>query len=179
MNDFNKITSPKELNLLISFVDLTNFNRVCSKKSDLDVYNMLSDFYLLSGDIIENGGGKIVKFIGDSALLVFSENKVDQGVKALIELKKKVDVKFQKEESPCRLIVKAHFGSAVCGKLGTKNNMSFDIIGSNVNTAALMKSYGLAITPQVFRKLTEETRKIFKKHTPAIRYIPVEESHKD
>jgi hypothetical protein len=63
--------------------------------------------------------------------------------------------------------------------LGTKNDKHYDVIGNNVNITASLKSNGFAITVQTFRKLNKETRKLFKKHTPPIIYIPVEEKHKD
>jgi hypothetical protein len=37
----------------------------------------------------------------------------------------------------------------------------------------------MALSPQAFRKLEPETRKLFKKHTPPVTYIPVEERHRD
>jgi hypothetical protein len=33
------------------------------------------------------------------------------------------------------------------------------------------------MTPEVFRKLAPETRKPFKKHTPAIRYLALADPH--
>jgi class 3 adenylate cyclase len=80
---------------------------------------------------------------------------------------------------PCRHRIKAHFGAAVCGPIGTKTEKRFDVYGQSVNTAATLKSNGMAISPQVFRKLDPETRKLFKKHTLPVTYIPVEESHRD
>jgi hypothetical protein len=43
----------------------------------------------------------------------------------------------------------------------------------------LLKTQGFAITPEVFRKLTPETRKLFKKHTPPVTYIPIGHPHRD
>jgi hypothetical protein len=52
-------------------------------------------------------------------------------------------------------------------------------VTGTVNIAATLKSNDLAITPQLFRRLNPDTRKLFKKHTPPITYIPVNESHQD
>jgi len=54
----------------------------------------------------------------------------------------------------------------------------FDVFGHAVNIAALLTSDGLALTPQVFRRLTPQTRRHFKKHTPPISYISVEDRHR-
>jgi len=46
----------------------------------------------------------------------------------------------------------------------------FDVFGHAVNIAALLTSDGLALTPQTCRH--------FKKHTPPISYISVEDRHR-
>ena len=63
--------------------------------------------------------------------------------------------------------------------MGTRDERRSDLFGNTVNTAALTKSNGMAITPQVFRKLDKETRALLKKHTPAVTYIGVGERHRD
>jgi hypothetical protein len=47
-----------------------------------------------------------------------------------------------------------------------------------VNTAALLKSDGFAMTPELFRELDANTQKLFKKHTPHITDIPLGERDK-
>jgi len=140
---------------------------------------LLSDHFEMCGELIEKSGGRITKFIGDAGLVVFPEDKVNEGITALIECRKKADNWFIKKGLPLRMMVKAHFGPVFCGKLGTKTNKILDIIGETVNTTARLKTSGFAVTPQVFRKLDKENRKYFKKHTPPVMYIPVGESHRD
>jgi len=52
----------------------------------------------------------------------------------------------------CRHTIKAHFGQVCCGAIGTRDDKRFDVFGPAVNTAALLPSTGLALTPQVFRR---------------------------
>ncbi len=82
-------------------------------------------------------------------------------------------------DTPCRHIIKAHVGPVYCGQVGTRMEKHFDVFGETVMTAALLPSHGLAITPQLFRQMGPSTRKLFKKHTPPVTYIPVEERHQD
>lgn len=179
MTNFSNLKFPVELDLLISFIDLTNFAKTSMKRTDLETFNYISQIDEIIGDEIENAGGKVLKFIGDSALIVFPQEYVNEGILALYNLKKKID-KFNKEKGlDSQLIVKCHFGKAIIGLLGTKSDKRLDIMGSEVNTAAMLKSNGFAMTAETFRKLNAETRKLFKKHTPPITYIPVEEHHKD
>ncbi len=172
-------TGVQQMDLLVAFFDLTLFARFSQSRSDREVVDLLSDYYEFVGDVIEGSGGKVVKFIGDAGLVVFPEADVNRGVLALKELKDAGDSWLEDRNAPCRHIVKAHFGPVCCAQVGTRTEKRFDVFGNTVNTAAVLKSGGFAITPQVFRKLAPDTRKLFKKHTPPITYIPVEESHKD
>jgi hypothetical protein len=65
------------------------------------------------------------------------------------------------------------------GPLGTRDDKKTDVLGSTVNTLFLLKVSGFALTPEAFRKLTPETRKLFKKHTPPVFYIPTTQLHRD
>lgn len=179
MTTLNDIDTPQEMNLLVAFFDLTTAAHFARNHSAQELFDTLSDYYEFVGDIIENSGGKVIKFIGDAALIVYPETHVNEGVLALKTLKDQGDVWLADRNIPSRNIVKAHFGPVVCGPMGTRTDKRFDVMGETVNIAALLKSNGLAMTPQVFRKLDPATRKLFKKHTPPITYIPVTESHKD
>ncbi len=171
MIDFNSIESPFEADFLISFFDLTNFVKISDSLNALELFNLLSQFYELSGAIIENSGGRIIKFIGDAGLAIFLEEYADEGIRSLIFLQKETERFFAARGLQSRLIVKAHFGRAACGPLGAGSSKRIDIIGSSVNTAATLVSKNFAISPQAFRKLSAETRKIFAKFTPPVTYI--------
>lgn len=138
---------------------------------------MLQQYYTIVGDRIENAGGKVVKFMGDSALLFFSADRVDEGVEALIALQEEGDAWLHDRGFASRQIIKAHFGSLCCGLIGTRTEKRFDVFGQTVCIAATMRSDGLALSAQAFRKLSPATRKAFKKHTPPVTYIPIGQRH--
>ncbi len=171
MTGFNSFKSMVEADLLISFFDLTNFVKISGERTSPELFGLLSEFYELAGDIIEAAGGKVIKFIGDAGLAIFPEAMADNGVLALMELKMRSEAFFASRKVNTRLIVKIHFGSAACGPLGVSGDKRLDVIGESVNTAATLASKGFAISPQAFRKLSAETRKRFRKHTPPIVYI--------
>jgi len=178
MDAHNDSRAPQSANFLVAFFDLTGFSRFAQGRSDQEVFAVLSEYYELVGDIVEGAGGRVVKFMGDAGLIVFPEEKVEDGVLALRELQRRGDRWLIDRDSPCRHVIKIHFGEVVCGEVGTREEKRFDLFGRGVNTAALLKSNGFAMTSQTFRKLAPNTRKLFKKHTPPITYIPVEEPHK-
>ncbi len=179
MINSNSIISPIKTNLLVAFADITNFAKYSKKIDSLELFNFINEFAEITGEIIENAGGKVIKFIGDCALVIFPENKVSRGIEALEYYKEKVDSWLKKKGLTSNLIIKAHFGEVTYGPLGLRDNKYFDVMGETVNIAASIQSNGLAITPQVFRKLDKNTRTLFKKHTPPITYIDIREKHKD
>ena len=179
MTDLNKITRPEDHEALIAFCDLTRFAKLSAAMTSRQVFDLISDFCDWTGDIVTAGGGNVIKFIGDEALIVFPDDKVDAGVRSLLELKKVTEKRMSGKDFPSKLIVKCHFGKVTFGLLGTRENKSLDVMGEQVNYAALLQSRGFAMSPEVFRKLKPDTRKLFKKHTPPVRYIPVEEAHRD
>ena len=163
--------------LLVAFVDLTNFARVSHNKTCTEVFDLCAGFFEGLGKIITEAGGTVVKPIGDAALITFPKNKVDAGVLALLQSKLEVDQMMQAADLPCRLIVKAHFGEVATGTIVAGSSKWHEVYGETVNIAATLESKGFAISPQLFRCLGTESRRLFKKHTPPMTYIPLSERH--
>ena len=128
---------------------------------------------------MEEAGGKVVKFMGDAGLLIYLVAAAERAVVRLRRLQVVGDACLADHDTPCRHIIKAHVGQVYCGQVGTRAEKHFDVFGEIVNTAALLPSHGLAITPSLFRQLGPSTRKLFKKHIRRSKYIPVEERHQD
>ena len=178
MIDLDSISTPTELDVLVAFTDLTLFSRYANTCSARELFDTVSAYYEVIGGIVSDAGGKVVKFIGDEALVVFPDGDVDRGVDALLAIKETGDAWLTQREMPCRHYIRAHYGPVVCGPVGTRSEKRFDLFGETVNIAATLSSRGFAMTPQVFRKLQKEKRRLFKKHTPPITYIPLGESHR-
>ena len=172
------VVSPiQETDLLVAFADLTQFARFSRGISDIELFRTMNDYFELVGVIVAEGGGTVIKFIGDAGLFVFPHEGVDAGVRALHRLQTEGDAWLETRGLPCRHQIKAHFGPVVLGPIGARGTKRLDVYGQTVNTAALLKGQGLSITSQVFRKLAPATRKRFKKHTPPVTYIPVQQRH--
>ena len=169
----------KTINGLVACSDLAGYARSTAKKSDEEIFQLLSDYYKWIGDVIAPVSGQVIKFMGDAVLMLFPETAVDAGVRAMLALQSDGDRFLSERGVPCRHHVRAHFGSVCLGPIGTRDEKRPDILGSTVNTLFLLKTAGFAITPEAFRKLNPETRRLFKKHTPPIFYIPMEQSHRE
>jgi adenylate cyclase len=164
-----------EVPLLVAFVDLTRFGVQSQRVRDSELAETLDAYYERVAVTVEAVGGRVVKYIGDGALVVFGEDTVDRGVQALLELKEAVDALMDARGWECRLVVKAHFGQAVAGPFGAASDKRFDVIGKAVSTAAMLDSTGVTLSVEAFRKLGPALRRRFKKHTASITYIRQED----
>jgi adenylate cyclase len=164
--------------LLIVFVDLTRFTAQTRRTGDADLAEVIDGYYERVAAAISGAGGRMVKFIGDGGLAVFPEAAVDAGVTALLALKDQIDAWMASLGWDCRLEARAHFGTVVAGDYGGAGDKRFDVIGSEVNTAAMLDHAGLALSVAAFRKLSPELRTRFKKHTAPVTYIRTEDPHR-
>jgi adenylate cyclase len=171
MDDLKNLAGPVETELLVAFSDLTLFSRTVQTMSERDLFETMADYFAFVGDHVGASGGILVKCIGDAALIVFPKERVEAGVKALVSLKAEGDRRLADQGLPCRHVIKAHFGPVTCGQVGARGDERFDLYGKTVNTAAMLRSPGLAITDAVYAQLGAETREIFEKHAPPAMWV--------
>jgi class 3 adenylate cyclase len=164
-----------EVPLLIAFADLTRFFVQSQRVTDAELADTLDAFYERVGAVVHKGGGRVVKFMGDAALIVFPEEGVDAGVETLLRLKEEIDDLMDDRGWDCRLLVKAHFGTAVAGPFGGIGAKGYDVLGKAVNTTATLEATGVTLSVSAFRKLGPDLRRRFRKHTPPITYIRTED----
>ncbi len=157
--------------LLVVFLDLTRFAAESARLGDAETAAMMDAYYHRVADDVQAAGGTVVKFIGDATLAVFGEDDVDAGVRLLLDLKPAIDAFMAERGWECRLTAKAHFGEVIAGYFGPPNHNRFDVIGREVNTAAVLPSTGVTLSAEAFRKLSPALRQEFKKHTAPVTYI--------
>jgi adenylate cyclase len=165
----------QESPFLIAFVDLTRYMAQSQRVGDAELADTIDEYYRQVSATVEKAGGRVVKFIGDAALVIFREDGVDRGVQALLDLKDSVDRLMDARGWECRLTVKAHFGTAVAGAFGPSGGQRFDVIGKAVNVAASLDGSGVTLSVTAFHKLGPDLRRRFKKHTPPISYVRIED----
>jgi class 3 adenylate cyclase len=170
-------TQFRETTLLVAFADLTTYTATARRLRSQDLAAFVQCHYERSTSLIEGAGGRVVKFIGDAALISFPGDLAETGILTLLEYKRRTDRWLEAIGYPGQLVVKAHVGTVIAGTYGTGPNARFDIIGADVNLTATMESRGFALSAQAFRALGPEGRRHFKKHTPPISYIPLEQAH--
>jgi class 3 adenylate cyclase len=162
----------RETDCLVAFYDITGFMTYAKGRSPAEVLALCAGYFELTGAILEDAGGRLIKTLGDEGLCVFED--ADIGVAALRQVQHVGDDWLRDQGWSGRAVVKAHWGTVAFGFVGAPGGKRLDVYGDTVNTAAVLNARepGFAMTPQVFRQLSADGRKAFKKHTPPVTYIP-------
>ena len=91
LTNLSKIETRK---LLVGVLDIENFVQLAkSFKSNRaeNLFALLDELAQITSQKVEHAGGVVIKYIGDSSLIVFSEEDVDFAVKALYDLKAELE----------------------------------------------------------------------------------------
>jgi class 3 adenylate cyclase len=178
MTRLEDIRTPTETELLVAFTGIAGFNlRFVQPGEDQAVFDAMQSYFAWSGGLIQRLGGTVIKCMGDAMLLCFPAESAGPGVMALRELKSAGDAWLAERKIPCQHQIKAHLGPVIVGPIGAPGQERLDLCGKTVNICARLESGPLVLTPQVFRALDAGTRSHFKKHTPPVTYIRVEDRH--
>jgi class 3 adenylate cyclase len=174
MDPFESITRPQKADLLICFCDIEGFSAIARAKPDpLELFALLDGFAREMQSALAGSAGRIVKLIGDSALIVFPADAADAGMQILLELKPRLERYLAPQGTKARVLFQVHVGEVAVGPLG--GDGALDVIGDSVNVAARLgrgEHRGVfVISPQAFRRLRPATRKLFHKHTPPVVYV--------
>ena len=164
--DFPEYDGEPELTkLLVSFYDIDKFIELAKKVQGKDLFLLLNELSEIASESIENAGGHIVKFIGDSALIVFPETNVNGGIRTLMTLKGQLESHLKKSGLGNTISFSASYGTVVVGYMGKSPFRYLDIIGDAVQLAFCINgkpAKGLfSITEAVLCELDQETRTMF------------------
>lgn len=147
--------------LLIVFIDLSRFSKESLQREDERVAETIDAYYHLVARDIAGAGGRIVKFIGDAALIVFAEADADAGVRALIRVKSAVEAMLAAQGWNSRLGAKVHVGSAIAGEFGPPSDARYDVIGRAVNETAMMPTADrIVLSDAALRRVSADTRRL-------------------
>jgi class 3 adenylate cyclase len=147
------MNQPQECTLIVAMVDIAGFAKACEGKPDMDIFRMLNKFYYIVGKVVGNAGGAVLKFMGDSALMVFTEEKAKPAVTSLRELKILTQPIWTEFDPTCRVRTKAEVCTVVCGPMGMEKRM--DIIGNSLNRFFAASWDGTELSREL-RRLVEE-----------------------
>ena len=154
----------------VAFFDLSRIREWASSEQDAVVASYFQKFYELAAEHLQPAGGRIVKFMGDAGLAVFTTDVAEEVILALCAFAREARERARDFGLDAYLNVNIHVGPVLSGKFGPPGEERFDVIGKTVNIAARLGRRGVTLSPQAFRCLGSEARARFEKITPPITY---------
>jgi class 3 adenylate cyclase len=136
-------TARKPTRLVIAFTDFSDFKHLTGRVSDAEIADTMDDYYRLVASVVEKARGRVVKFIGDAALLVFPGDKPDAALQSIVTLRTESDRFMIDRDWPCRFSAKVHIGDVIAGDFGPKGSKRYDIMGREVNATAMLTGDGI------------------------------------
>lgn len=125
------MAQPTEKTMILALTDIAGFNKVCSTKSDSDVFRLLDRFYCDVDHAVREVGGRIVKTMGDAVFIVFPAENPKRAIASITALKGNSKAVLEACDPHCRVRIHAHVGSVAAGSMGIDNY--YDVIGAAVN----------------------------------------------
>lgn len=175
MSYWTDLRTPAELELIVGFYDLVGYTRFSERTEPLPLLNLVTGYHSLVGKLIQDAGGVYIKAIGDAGLFVFKDDQADQAIECSEAMLDEGDTWLSENGYTNDARLGLHLGPVAVGYIGAPGEERLDIIGKTVNIGARLVTHRITVTPAVFRKLSPEFRKRFKKHTPPISYIGIDE----
>jgi class 3 adenylate cyclase len=167
-------TAREHRELVIAFLDLTGFAAQSRRVTDDVIADTLDDLYERIWRAIESAGGRTIKFIGDAALVVFPGEIASGAVDAILRLMNEVDQAMADRGWNCRLTAKVHVGTVVADTFGPAEDRRFDVVGREVNRAAMLRASRLTLSREAWDRLPDATRARFGPDAQAGTYVLVE-----
>jgi len=141
----------RERDIVVLFTDIVGFSRIAEGRPAAKVAALLNRHFGLLGAIIEQEGGTIDKYIGDSIMAFWGapldqEDRADRAVRAAQRIAQKLHVdnerRARKGMKPLRIRIGIHKGPAVVGNIGAPGRVNYTLVGDTVNVAQRLEQFG-------------------------------------
>jgi class 3 adenylate cyclase len=160
-------------NALVCFTDIARFTLAAKSLSVQQIARLLKQVSSIIAGHVAKTRGRVVKYIGDASLMVFPEEDVDTAIGELLAMKREVEEALTAVHPDLAITFSAHLGEIIIVQLEPFS--SLDIMGDSVNLASRLNNQarggGFAISQQVYERLSDKTRLVFKKNVPPAVYL--------
>lgn len=134
----------KRVQATVMFADIRSFTTISEGLDSVELFEQISEYFMMMYHGVEKHGGEIISFGGDSILALFGAfdnetNHTLQAVHASAEIMNQLavlnEMRMQKDNPPFRIGIGANAGEMTIGDLGFEDRMEFTVLGDAVNTA--------------------------------------------
>ncbi len=135
--------------LVVLFVDLREFTKLCTKLSPQDVTTALNEYLDVVTTAVKRNNGSVDKFVGDEVMALWG---MDQGassdpldaVRTAIDIRQGMNLlnhkRLARGDDALQCGIGIHVGPAIVGPVGNSERIDFTAIGPTVNLAARLQS---------------------------------------
>ena len=144
----------REREIVVLFTDIVGFSTISEGRSAAKVAALLNRHFGLLGAIIDQEGGTIDKYIGDSIMAFWGapleqKDSADRAVRSAQRIAQKLHVDNQRRArkglKPLRIRIGIHKGPALVGNIGAPGRVNYTLVGDTVNVAQRLEQYGREI----------------------------------
>ena len=141
----------RERDIVVLFTDIVGFSRIAEGRPAAKVASLINRHFGLLGAIIDQEGGTIDKYIGDSIMAFWGapldqEDRADRAVRAAQRIAQKLHIdnarRARKGLKPIRIRIGIHKGPALVGNIGAPGRVNYTLVGDTVNVAQRLEQFG-------------------------------------
>jgi class 3 adenylate cyclase len=161
----------EERTLVLVLIDLAGFTRAIAGLSAVQVAEVLDRFYASSGAVVEEHGGRVVKFSGDNCVAVFEPDHVVDALACVQAVRTAVVSMGRETDLDLDTGANVHLAKIVIGAFGAPYASGDDVMGAGViHVFRMGGGPGVRISEPVYRKLPSSERTPWRKHQAPATY---------
>lgn len=133
----------------ILFADVSGFTTMSEQLDPEDIYLLMNHCYERMGQVLEQHGGTVDKFIGDCIMALFGapvahENDPERAVRAALAMQEELR-RFNREleadsKPTVQMKIGINMGSVVAGAMGSDQQRQYTVMGDAVNIASRLQT---------------------------------------
>lgn len=145
---------PQKRTATVLFTDIEDFTRIAEDMPPEDVVAMLNEYFSLVVDIVEDHGGTVTQFQGDTMLVCYNVPLEDtshavNAIRSAVEIVRLTSGRAFGQDTRIATRVGINTGVVIAGPVGARHRASYTVHGDAVNVAArleqLNKDYGTRV----------------------------------
>ncbi len=158
------------------FTDIYDFTTISEQHTPEEVVAMLSEYFDIFNATVDEHGGTIIQFLGDSVFAMWNapipdERHAEHACRCALKTEEKIRAYNETQRSKglpeFRTRYGIHTGAAVVGSVGAKERLQYTAMGDTVNVASRLegmnKTYGTTILASAAVAALSADRIIFRR----------------
>jgi|SRR5919199_108993 class 3 adenylate cyclase/HAMP domain-containing protein len=126
--------------ITILFADIRSYTSMSEQMTPLETFALLNDYLACMGQVINDAGGFIDKYIGDAIMALFEDETAGCALKAAVAMQQALkafnEQRLCQEQPTIEIGIGIHRGEVVMGTIGFTSRIESTAIGDAVNVAA-------------------------------------------